>query len=620
MTTTARHLLSRRIAVALALATVALSAALAADRADAAIYTATNGTELQNALDFAAASVGVADEVQLGPGVFTRQDGFHYDAGPDDANRIAINGTPGATVLQTGSDFTSQSTEVLELHGTGGETSLVYGVRVRASLSSDNLQHNAGLLLERATAVNVVVEPTVASGGYLYAGIRLIEGGRVRAAKATLPTEDPHGYAILADGSDAHVQDVETAGAIVFDALGSGRVTRARVDARASEFGIACTRCKGLDIDDSVIRIGGDSGGLVADGSTAHPVVVDASHVTVVGSVPGAGAGAGAIGNANTKGTVLRLDNCVLHDVGITLMRAAAPTGSAIINTRNCNYPADMEFASGPGSFDVQAHTMANPDFVHAYSGDFRLKWSSPLIDAGRSGWLFAESPFALDHANRIADGNLDGEAKPDLGAYEYQAHKPQVFIQAPATAQAGVPVTLDGSKSRGGDPGEAVAWSWSLPGGGTAETASVTLTLPEGQHEYALTVTDPTGQTATAQGTLSVRPAAAPTPAPPSTGSALRPATAALLADVRVTPTRVRHGSAPALKLRLGRRALVIARVQRRSDGRWRAVARLERTLGSGDRRLRLPRAARRGRWRVLISARAGTAVATARAAYRVR
>jgi hypothetical protein len=616
MTITPRHSLWRR--VALALATIALIATHAEDRADAAVYTATDGAELQSRLDLAAASVGVADEIQLGPGVFTRKDGFHYDAGPNAANRIAINGTPGETVLQTGSDFTPKATEVLELHGTGGETSLVYGVKIRAPLSSDTLQHNAGLLLEQATAVNVVVEPAVASGGYLYAGILLIDGGRVRAAKATLPTGDPHHFAILADGSNAYIQDVETEGAIVFDALGSGRVTRARVDARASRFGIACTQCEGLDIDDSVIRVGGEGGGLVADGSTGHPVVVDASHVTLVGSGQGA-TGAAALGDVGTKGTVLRLDNCVLQGVGVTIMRLAAPTGSAIVNTRNCNYPADMEFASGPGSFDVQAHTTANPDFVHASSGDFRLRWSSPLIDAGRSGWLFAESPFALDHANRIADGDLDGKAIPDLGAYEYQAHKPQVFIQAPASAQAGVPVTLDGSKSRGGDPGEPVKWSWSLPGGGTADTASVTLTLPEGQHEYALTVTDPTGQTATVHGTLTVRPAPAAAPAP-ATGSSLRPAAVALLSNVRVAAGRGGGGSAPALKLRLGRKAVVTARVQRRSGGRWRPVARRARTLAGGDRRLRLPRATRRGRWRVLVSARAGDAVATARATYRVR
>jgi hypothetical protein len=611
MTTTPKHSLWPR--VALALATVALAAVHAVDRADAAVYTATNGAELQNRLDLAAASVGVADEIQLGPGVFTRPDGFHYDAGPDAANRIAITGTPGETVLQTGTDFTSQPTEVLELHGTGGETSLVYGVKIRAPLSSDTLQQNAGLLLERATAVTVVVEPAVPTGGYLYAGILLLDGGRVRAAKATVPTGGPDRQAILADGSDAYVQDVETDGAIVFDALGSGHVTRARVDARASQFGIACTQCKGLDIDDSVIRVGGESGGLVADGSAGHPVVVNASHVTLVGSVPGAGTGAAALGNAGTKGTVLRLDNCVLHDVGFTLMRAAAPTGSAIVITRNCNYPAGKEFASGPGSFDVQAHTAASPDFVHAYSGDFRLKWSSPLIDAGRSGWLFAESPFALDHTNRIADGDLDGKAIPDLGAYEYQAHKPQAFIQAPASAQAGVPVSLDGSMSRGGDPGEPVTWRWSLPGGRTADTASVTLTLPAGQHEYALTVTDPTGQATTAYRTLTVGPA-------PASPPASRPAKAGLLANVRVAPTRVRRGSAPTLKFRLGRKAVVTARVQRRSGGRWRPVARLKRRLASGDRRLRLPQATHRGRWRVLISARAGDAVATARAAYRVR
>ncbi|MCA1563075.1 MAG: hypothetical protein LC804_23395, partial [Acidobacteria bacterium] len=76
-------------------------------------------------------------------------------------------------------------------------------------------------------------------------------------------------------------------------------------------------------------------------------------------------------------------------------------------------------FWGGSVQFVKGTHSLvADPAFVRADTGDLRLRRMSPAIDRG------VDLHYTRDFAKRPAraDGNGDGRAVPDLGAYERQA------------------------------------------------------------------------------------------------------------------------------------------------------------------------------------------------------
>ncbi|RKY19106.1 MAG: hypothetical protein DRP63_01110, partial [Planctomycetota bacterium] len=62
-----------------------------------------------------------------------------------------------------------------------------------------------------------------------------------------------------------------------------------------------------------------------------------------------------------------------------------------------------------------------NPQFVDPANGDYHLKDTSPCIDAGDNSLVPSNVDRDLDGNQRIVDGDNDGTATVDIGAYEYQ-------------------------------------------------------------------------------------------------------------------------------------------------------------------------------------------------------
>jgi len=58
---------------------------------------------------------------------------------------------------------------------------------------------------------------------------------------------------------------------------------------------------------------------------------------------------------------------------------------------------------------------------VDAANGDYHLQGASPCIDAGDNSLVPGGVNSDLDGNQRIVDGNNDGTATVDIGAYEKQ-------------------------------------------------------------------------------------------------------------------------------------------------------------------------------------------------------
>jgi hypothetical protein len=70
----------------------------------------------------------------------------------------------------------------------------------------------------------------------------------------------------------------------------------------------------------------------------------------------------------------------------------------------------------------------SNPKFVNAREGDYRLQPNSPCVDAGFN--VQTNSLVDLDGNPRIVDGDRNGKAVVDMGAYEFQVILVEIDIK----------------------------------------------------------------------------------------------------------------------------------------------------------------------------------------------
>jgi len=98
----------------------------------------------------------------------------------------------------------------------------------------------------------------------------------------------------------------------------------------------------------------------------------------------------------------LSLSHCIVFGNGDDLC------GSGL-SAQDCDI-GDGDFEGSNGNFS------ADPLFVDAPAGDFRIGWGSPCVDAGHDAGAAA---LDLDRRPRPLDGDLDLAPAPDLGALE---------------------------------------------------------------------------------------------------------------------------------------------------------------------------------------------------------
>jgi len=139
------------------------------------------------------------------------------------------------------------------------------------------------------------------------------------------------------------------------------------------------------------------------------------------------------------------------------------------------------------GSCSLGPHDISlDPMFINAAVHDYHSQPGSPCIDAGTNDGAPGED---IDGNHRPIDGNGDGIATADMGAYEYVL----ASVEFSATPTMG-PTPLE-VQFTDETPGDFDSWSWDFGDGGTSNEQNPThvYTLP-GSFTVSLIVSGPLG------------------------------------------------------------------------------------------------------------------------------
>jgi hypothetical protein len=506
----------------------------------------------------AASANAVADTLTIGP-----------SATPYPATNLNYSGAEPFVIRGAGADRTV-------LKATPGATQVM---RLRNSTVTEmevDVSGTAfGLILEpsRAERLSVVGAPTNSA---------VVLGGGAEFVDGQIDVSTDGVWRFFAGGTPAVVSDTT----IVAGRIGAGvrseglALTRVRIDAPT---GVLADTAGAAAVTDSAIFAGSAGTGVSVTGGSAELI-----RATVVGGAGATGVSTDLGGNGVSAGATLR-DSIVSTTGGTDL----APTDGTI-TTQNSNF---MSWIGSVGV--VGSYVPGDPRFADRAAGDLRLRGDSPLIDRG----LVAVAPGAIDFAGaaRAVDGNGDGTAMPDLGAFERQGFT--ATAAAPASGTAGSAIAFVGSAT-GTVPNDPLTYSWEFDDGGSATGRDVAhVFTAAGQHGAVLTVTDGAGARRTANVAVQVDappaalgPSGGGDPPPPVGGGDRPPPTGGGVADLTppaiglsFPPQRLRRLSSrgifvtvnpsepsalrltlsidakTARALRLGRRALVVGRAATR-------------------------------------------------------
>lgn len=386
------------------------------------------GTDFKAAVSAAAGTVD-PDRVELGAGTFT---GWIYYNG---ASRLDVVGAGRGSTTIVKDPAQAVSSPILGLHGNATVRDLTVAI---TGTHREGLELHAGALAEH-------VDITGAEPAGNRAGL-LIGGGVFTDGNITLGADD---RGVLGDAGASLVERAEiraATGVQVGSKTGTIAVRRTRIAATAVGAEAQAGR---LDLDSVLVdmRQGGTGLNVVNWNSYDGALGIVGRHVTVAGDGTAASTGFRVIANTSTEMASGKLEHSIVTGFGHPVVRQAS-AGSAILTLHysSAGVPLagdDANTGTGTGVWGL-AHSLAPaPEFVDPAHADFRLAPGSALIDAGRASALEAgESPLDLGGLARIADGNGDGTAQRDPGAFEQPVPVPPAETPAVTTAEAPAPAS----------------------------------------------------------------------------------------------------------------------------------------------------------------------------------
>ncbi len=334
-----------------------------------------------------------------------------------------------------------------------------------------------GIAATNGTVDNVVV---FGQGATSSNGLRA-QGSQVHDATVNV-TGGSGNTAIRSLGGNLLYSDSTWNGGAVGYRLISGIDTVSRVTVTLAETAISVEGGT-LNIDDAVIDLGttGQTGLQAKPSGAADSATANANHLTVVG---GNGTSRGVAADANGAGTLtatVALQNSIVRGPATSLVRSAGAGHTASFTVSRSNYQNTSASAPSDGGGNLVA---VDPGFINP-AGDYHLRATSPLVDKG------AASGASLDRdgKGRSFDGDKNGTAVPDMGAFELRD------VTAPETTFASGPsgsirdrTPVFAFRSEAGATFECQLDSsvWQ-----TCSSPATTTPLSDGRHSFSVRATD---------------------------------------------------------------------------------------------------------------------------------
>lgn len=361
-----------------------------------------------------------ADRVFLGAATYTAPDAGGFGYYQSNGSVEIVGQGAGQTILTSpapGGDG------VVTLIGAAGTS--IHDLTIR--LPQNAVSGLAGLFTKNtARRIEVIEDPTQANPRQ---GVDLVDGGMLEDSSVTLGSTSETRAVRFGPGGGAVRRSALSAWTGVLSQNG-GTIERSRLT--GADSGVLgkgnVTTIKG-----SLIRLTAvSSTGILALTSSGAHTTVNADGVTIIGpGVPNTfGAGVGNE-SAPAESADLSLTNSIIRGVSVPLGADVGGTGHGTISASYSDYdPSGNVNVGGNASItEANVSNVGDAGFVDAAGGDYHLLPGSPLIDTGDPA---TPQGLDLDGNPLVADGNGDGSAHRDMGAFELQ----------PATAGGGQPGT----------------------------------------------------------------------------------------------------------------------------------------------------------------------------------
>jgi hypothetical protein len=407
---------SRLTATAIAAIVLCCALPAVAGAADYCVYPnescgQNNVKGFQNALNNAAGT-GEADRILLGADTYVAPQvpaGFGYTG----QSPVEIVGSGrGQTILtaQQGAVDT-----VLQLAGGPGSSLRDLTIRIPQEVA----ENFRGLLTtSTAQRIEITEEPIQTKHHY---GALILGGGVLEDSSVELdPGENTTGV-LLGDATSVSGPNVLRR-SVVRAEIGArieehAVIERSRVTAEST--GITAAG-EDIAIDDSLLILGGSVGTVLrAETDLGWDTNVTADGLTIYASPKLPDTVGVAVSNASdtAKSVHLTLTNSIVR--GFTPL-AAVPgsTGKATISASYSDYDPDASVAMGGTITGSNVSNVGLLGFDTRDQHEHELLPGSPLIDAGDPA---SQQGIDLDGNPRVADGDGDGIARRDLGAFELQ-------------------------------------------------------------------------------------------------------------------------------------------------------------------------------------------------------